>query len=579
MAYFLSIYTIFIMWNTIEGYEFDPETGGLILKDKPQESDQNWREKWIIYLRVSSKKQLEEWDWLRTQLATCKQWAEENEVDILQVFEDWWVSWKVVTRRWLENAIDYLEAENQTYAKINYFICSELSRISRADNLVQALQVEQRILGTWAEIQTVTNSIDTSTDEWNMMKDIQYVFASYERKKNSKRTKNNMRWRMLDGYYVNSAPAWYEYKKDNEKVGKKSNSLLVWNEHAPAIQEWLKRFSKGEFATKKALWRFLDERWVRSNWRNGKTEWIRKLSHSFVDKLLQPHKLLLYAGYIVYPQWDIDEPIKAKHKPLITESEMRKINLRLANKNTKLVTVRDDAKPELPLRWLMRCWSCSAKLTWWNCKGKSWQKYPYYFCCNRECKKKIYVQTGIVHEQFQWVLKDMTAGQLEMDLFRVAFDNVEKKRQSWLWAIRKAKEKDLANLIIEKENIEEKLITISKPGLVKSLEEKREKVENSIESLNVELEDTSTDDTLSKYFEHTLALFENPVEIWDLGNKELRKLLINLMFDDSLIYKKNKGVWTLVSPLPMRANAMLCSKESTMGRTTGIEPATTSTTN
>lgn len=89
----------------------------------------------------------------------------------------------------------------------------------------------------------------------------------------------------------------------------------------------------------------------------------------------------------------------------------------------------------------------------------------------------MYVQTGKAHEEFKSALTDMKVTALEIDLFKVAFENVKKKRNGSLLDIRKVKEKDLKKLVIEKENIEDSLIRISKPGLIKKLEKKREQVE------------------------------------------------------------------------------------------------------
>ena len=110
------------------------------------------------------------------------------------------------------------------------------------------------------------------------------------------------------------------------------------------------------------------------------------------------------------------------------------------------------------------------------------------------------------------------------------------------------------------------MLVVSTASLIQSLETKRWELDTQAQNITYEIKDLKKDDnTLGDNFELTLNIFQNPHRIWDLDNKEMRYLLIQLLFNWSLEYKKNQGLWTPDSPLPMQVNAILCSTKSTMG--------------
>ena len=119
----------------------------------------------IIYTRVSDQKQVSDWNGLDSQEKKCRDWAKSQWIRIVEVFQDWWVSWAVMNRDWLEAAIQFLKEKNKDKPTINYFICSELSRISRSESRNDTDTIIKRIEDTKVEIYLASTWSNISKSE------------------------------------------------------------------------------------------------------------------------------------------------------------------------------------------------------------------------------------------------------------------------------------------------------------------------------------------------------------------------------------------------------------------------------
>ena len=72
-------------------------------------------------------------------------------------------------------------------------------------------------------------------------------------------------------------------------------------------------FAANVIITQADLWRFRDEKGLRTNGKNA-----TRLHKTFPEKQLQLHRLFYYAGHIYYPEWGVNEPFPAKHEALIS---------------------------------------------------------------------------------------------------------------------------------------------------------------------------------------------------------------------------------------------------------------------
>lgn len=112
--------------------QFDIEKWEYIEKEQYIDAKQNPTA--IIYVRVSDQKQVDEGIGLESQEATCRRWAETKNIKILKIFADEAPSWANMSRKGIQDAIDFLKKENSRYQKVSYFLCTEVSRISRSED-------------------------------------------------------------------------------------------------------------------------------------------------------------------------------------------------------------------------------------------------------------------------------------------------------------------------------------------------------------------------------------------------------------------------------------------------------------
>ena len=202
----------------------------------------------------------------------------------------------------------------------------------------------------------------------------------YERKKITRMMKNGRRNRLLDGYRpFGKLPLGYRRKRLSEK----EYIDFVDPEKGHIVKSGLELYANDILPTHTDLRKYRDEKGLKANGNNSTT-----LYRSFVAKLLQLHRIIFYAGYIIYPDRGIDEPIKGKHEGLISLDtayriieKQQKINGNTNKKKVKCLKMSD----EHPLRGVITCPFCERKFTSRNTRkyrvkngNKVCTSYPYY---------------------------------------------------------------------------------------------------------------------------------------------------------------------------------------------------------
>ncbi|MFA6256652.1 MAG: recombinase family protein, partial [Candidatus Absconditabacterales bacterium] len=272
----------------------------------------------IAYARISSDKQKNEGSGIQGQVQSCKDRCKNNgDIKIVKFFEDEAVSGTVLDREGLMNAIKFLEKENKQYTKITHFLCSEVSRIARPEEVSEGAALLSRIESTGVKIITTLEHRDTSTDEGKLMDDIKLSIARYERKKIMKRAKNGMVSIALQGGWpFGFVPPGYK------KIGTGKNSVIEVDDFkANILSRGLEMYANNILISKIDLLNFFKGEGLTTNNQSFKGKlWI-----SFIEKTFALHRLFFYAGYVMYPDRGINEPIQGKWKGIISLDVVYKI--------------------------------------------------------------------------------------------------------------------------------------------------------------------------------------------------------------------------------------------------------------
>ncbi len=517
---------------------------------KLEEVEKLREKKAVIYCRVSSKSQDLEWNGLSSQQRKCSERCAKNDVKVIKVFSERWVSWAKTERKALRELLTYLQEQNKKYIKITHFVVSEASRISRPNDIAEAFTIEAEIKSHWVEIIRLdAPSIDDSTDEWHLFKTIQYAVAWYERKKISRRAGDWRRNRLLEWYRpFPHVPTGYI----RQRVSKKEYHDLIDEERWPILKKWLEMYASDVILSDADLWRYRSEQGLLT-----KSKWANKLQRTFVEKVMQLHRILFYAWYIIYPERWVEEPIEWQHEWIISLSTAHKIIKKQQRKHkwtNKIQWVSKKMSDEHPMRWVITCFHCRRKFTSWNTSKMVWPKwdktkklYPFYGCNNKDCDGRMNVKKEVLEESFTDFLAKMSLPEWILKLINTIFEQAREESKQDKVKNRKNRIKTIKSLEKRQSNIEETLLQTQNLKLWKKLEEERATLSEKIEIMNDDLENNTHSDAKKKaLLQKVQHLFEDPLAIRELGNQTMRWLLITVRFGDTLFYTKKewlKTVW------------------------------------
>lgn len=501
------------------------------------------RRKAVTYVRVSDEKQVTQWYGMEGQYSTIKEFCNSRERDIERCFEDEAISWWELQRKWLMDAIKYIEEQNKTYTKIHYFVVTELSRISRSDDLWATYATHQRIEATWCKVIATMNPVSSNDESWEMIQDMNYIFAKYERRKIKTRTKNGMRARILEWNRPFPQPVWYT--KIKEKIWIKFVSTIIKEEpQASIIKEWLEMFANGVFVNQTQLLNYFNEKKLRSN-SHASNPW--KLYIDFVNRLFEIEKLMFYTGHVLYPDYDVNEPILWKREPLISISTAHKILDRLERKWSNKYGPRKDTSDKYPLRWLLYCPECDIPFTASPSKGKLWKYYDYYLINSTKAPKELRRSVSVekVHEEFRELLRRLTPKPEIALLLRAVFESVvgqKGKLFNNVLAQKRARIKEIERKI---EVVQSKFYMLTNQILIKKMEQEWWELEQEKDLLTEDIKkEHLTQSEFDSIYNDFISIIENPLSVWDLQSTDVKQLLIGVLFGGKIYYTKKGSFQT-----------------------------------
>ncbi len=519
----------------------------------------------LVYCRVSSKKQQNEQFGIETQESMCKDRCEKNNVQIAKIIKDWWVSWWSFERDGFDEVLDILWKQTKRFEKrakqnkkrkasdplpletlkdertwvpfITHFVCVDNSRISRNDDMAETLMMTSKIRQSWSEIVYVLYPTDYNSSAGMLQENILYAFSAFERRNTRCKTKNGMRSRMLEWYRpFGTPPIGYTRVKEGK------NSILVVNPIKwPIISEALEMYANGMLASESAVFRFMKDRWLQSNSVNNTRGELYK---TIVENLFTENRLFFMVGFIYYPQWDINELIPAKHKPLISMETVEKI-LKKMKWNPLIGKIYQKNNPDFPLKDFVYCGHCEVKLTGYRAKWRS-QKYAYYWCGNKKDTHRFQVKRDLMNEQFDQLLDKVAVNEDVRNLIEETIKEIWKYRNEYEALIKQDRQKALEEVSERMKKIRTTMLTTQNIHLVEELEWEWELVRLEKEKLQNEIEKDSklSEEELENLLVQAKKIYMWPKTVWELSNTELKSTLVSLLFGEKLLYTKENGFRT-----------------------------------
>jgi len=300
--------------------------------------------KWLIYCRVSSIKQVKEWNWLSSQEKRCRDYATGTLwIQVEKVFNDEWVSGWLFKRKSIQELFKYIDKNKRN----NFIVIFEdLNRLSR-DIQVHIL-LKSEFKKRWVELACPNFKFEESP-EWDFKENISVIVSQYEKDKNKQRVLSRMKARLEQWFWCFRLPIWYKFIEADEWW----RIVVKDPKTANIIKNWLEKYAEGILQTLSELQKYyfkkwLKIKWINSNWRVSSTSNIHWIATN-----------ILYTGNLEVKKWDIPV-IKAKHEALISMKTYNRIQKRLVwmsqiERKIESSINRPDISDTFPLRWHLYC--------------------------------------------------------------------------------------------------------------------------------------------------------------------------------------------------------------------------------
>ncbi len=510
----------------------------------------------VIYCRVSSAKQVTEGHGLSSQETRCREYARHKQYDVMESFLEEGISGGLLDRPKMQAMLKFLKAHKSESCVV---IIDDISRLARG--IETHIRLRAAIAGAGGKLESPSIEFGEDSDS-RLVEHLLASVAAHQREKNAEQSKNRMRARAMNGYWVFHPPVGYRFA-DKPGHGK----IMVPDEiTGPIITEALEGFACGRFATQGEFKLFLDSfpHFPNTSKKGG-------VSFQTVRDILERP---IYAGYLDIPKWGITlQP--GKHSPLVSYETYVKVQQRL--KQETRIPNRKDIHLDFPLRGYVTCGCCGKPMTSCWSRGDG-GRYAYYLCqgqsdgvkCSQYGKS---IRADKMEREFEKLLGELrprpelffmikeifvdlweeqraSAGR-ENDEIRVRLSAIERKTEQFL---ERVVETDSREMIVNYEN------------MIRKLAQEKVELKEKISQCGRPLK--SFDET----FRTSMEFFANPQKLWHSDDIEHKRSVLRLVFADKLAYDRNEGFRTPAKALPFTLLEGFSTPQSDVVRVEGIEP-------
>ncbi|WP_370526772.1 recombinase family protein [Salipiger sp. PrR007] len=499
-------------------------------------------------------KQTSDGSGLSSQERTCRDYAERNGYEVVEVFTDV-ISGKFEDRPGMNALLAFLgKVSTSDYV----VVVDDFSRLAR--DVKAHASLRDKITATQAIIESPNQKIGEDATG-RFVETIWAAIAEHQRLQNAEQSRRRSLARLKNGYWIFRPPYGYRY----EKTSHDGKRLVPDEPLASIVREALEGFAAGRFQSQAEVKRFLDT----------KPEFPKSYRGTEVhfDKVKRLLTNPLYAGYLEHEKSEIPL-IEAKHEPLISYSTHQIILDRLSERS--VAPARKDISEEFPLRGFLICECCGHRLTSCWSKSRSGTKYPYYLCGYRGCAEKgKSIPRDKLEAEFSEGLKRLvparTTFELAERMFREAWD--ERSRSS-------ATESQRLNTKIRQierdvEKLLKRLVETQNNRTISAYENRIDELEREKILLREEADRTSGPQRpFDEMFEHSMRFLANPYEIWKKGDTPTKRTVIRLIYPSPLTVSRKTGVRTGETTYPFKALGFLERSDLKMVPPHGLEPRT-----
>ena len=488
----------------------------------------------IIYSRVSSKRQVTEGHGNDSQEQRCKQYAEFKGYEVIKTFRDEGVSGGIIDRPGMRNLLEFLDGRKGDQVVV---VFDDIKRLAR--DIEGHFTLKTSICTRNAVIESPSMRFEDSP-EGKFVETVLAGAAELERNQNKKQVRNRMQARLEAGYWCFDYPPGYKYEKV-EGHGK----LLVPDEpKASLVKEAIEGFASGRFQSQLEVQVFLQKNDFTHRGMPGVVhfEQVRRiLAH------------VLYSGHVEYTPWEVNRR-KGHHKGLVDLETFERVQERL--NETRHAPNRRGINDDFPLRGFVSCSECRQVLTAGWTKGRS-DKYPYYRCKTKGCNmRNKNIKRADIEAKFETLLCSLEPSPKVLAVVEHELKVLWGERITDIERIRKDREQKIADVDTDIKSCIDKIMITNSPIVIRELENKVEKLEEQKLRLGESDQNKEKNYDFDDALHRVLSFLSEPLKRWNEGDLRQKRLVLRMMFDESLIYNRDEGFYTsqkdLVLTHPMR---------------------------
>jgi site-specific DNA recombinase len=506
----------------------------------------------VIYCRVSSVKQTKEGDGLASQETRCREYAGHRKYEVAEVFRDD-VSGSLKERPGMRRMLTFLKKQKKEQHVV---IIDDISRLARG---VEA-HIELRAAITLAGGVLESPSVEFGEDADSELREyLLATVAQHQRRKNAEQTKNRMRARAMNGYWVAKAPVGYRMER---QAG--HGKFLVRDEpFATIVADALQGYASGRFETIVEVKRFLE---AQPAWPKDKHGEVHQ------ERINELFARPVYAAHITHEQWGL-HLIPAKHEPLVSLETWLAVQER--HSGMAKAPVRKDFREDFPLRGFVTCGDCGQPLTSCWSKGRS-ASYPYYLCDTRGCAMtRKSIRAEVIERDFEKLLGELhpTEGlfNLAFQMFRDLWDAKAASMQGQTAHMRQ----ELATVTRKVDQLLERIVDASSDSVVRAYERKIKELESQKAMLADKIANSGKPiRSFSETYRTAFDFLANPSKLWHSPRIEDRRAVLKLVFAEKLPYVRGEGYRTANISTPFKMLGDMNMPKKVMVPETGIEPVT-----
>ena len=330
--------------------------------------------------RVSSDEQAKGYS-LGVQSEALENYCIRNDIEVIYTFKEDH-SAKNFERPAFKEFLDFLKRNK---GSVDYLFFTSWDRFSR--NAMDAYHMIDRLKKLGIEAQSIEQPIDFSVPENKMMLAMYLVMPEVDNDRRSIKIRGGIRAALKAGRWCRSAPYGYRNTRDED-----NRPIIIPNDHATQIRKAFEMVSTG--MAQPVAQKYLND--------NG----VPIQKSRFSEMLKNP----MYMGKIEVPALE-KEPyqlIEGIHEGIVSEQLFYKVQQVLNGHPSKKRITPSVINIELPLRGLLKCTSCSRKLTGSRSRGRNGKRHAYYHC--NHCRSERY-RAETANDTVVEVLNDLKLSQ------------------------------------------------------------------------------------------------------------------------------------------------------------------------